>query len=63
LDRIDKIDERDLVSRLIEVSNAREEYGNGRIEIEEAKIFDRQGDHTGSSERYGAAATIFQKIY
>ena len=62
LDGIDKIDEKDLVIKLIEVSNTREEYCHGRIEIEEAKILDKQGDHVASSEKYEAAAATFQKI-
>jgi KaiC/GvpD/RAD55 family RecA-like ATPase len=60
--RIDKIDEKDLVIRLIEASNTREEYCHGRIEIEEAKILDKQGDHVASSEKYEAAVATFQKI-
>jgi KaiC/GvpD/RAD55 family RecA-like ATPase len=59
--RIDKIDEKDLVIRLIEASNAREEYGHGRIGIEEAKILDKRGDHAASSEKYETAAATFQK--
>ncbi len=39
----------------------REECGHGRIEIEEARLFDKQGDHATSSEKYEATAT-FQKI-
>ncbi|MFB3888563.1 MAG: ATPase domain-containing protein [Candidatus Bathyarchaeia archaeon] len=62
LDRIDKADEKDLVTRLVEASSTREEYGRGRIEIENARILDKQGDHTLSSERYEAAAAIFQRI-
>ena len=62
LDRIDKIDEKDLVTRLIEASKTREEYGRGRIEIEEAKILDKQGDHITSSAKYVAAAATFQRI-
>jgi KaiC/GvpD/RAD55 family RecA-like ATPase len=60
--RIDKIDEKDLVIKLIEASNAREKYGHGRIEIEEAKILDKRGDHAASSEKYETAAATFQKI-
>jgi KaiC/GvpD/RAD55 family RecA-like ATPase len=62
LEGIDKTDERDLVKRLIEVSGTREEYSRGRIAIEQAKVFDKQGDHVGSSEKYDRAANIFQKM-
>jgi KaiC/GvpD/RAD55 family RecA-like ATPase len=62
LEVLDKTDERTLVKRLIEASEIREEYSHGRIAIEEAKILDMKGDHTGSSEKYDKAATVFQKI-
>jgi KaiC/GvpD/RAD55 family RecA-like ATPase/exonuclease VII small subunit len=62
LNRIDKVDEKDLVIKLIEASNTREDYGHGRIEIEEARLLDKQGDHATSSEKYEAAAETFQEI-
>jgi KaiC/GvpD/RAD55 family RecA-like ATPase len=62
LEGIDKSDERDLVKRLIEVSDIREEYSNGRIAIEEARILHEEGDHRASSEKYDKAAAVFQKI-
>jgi KaiC/GvpD/RAD55 family RecA-like ATPase len=62
LNRIDRVDERDLVFKLVEASNIREEYGRGRIEIEEARLLDKQGDHVTSSEKYEAAAATFQMI-
>jgi len=62
LDKIDKIDEKGLVTRLIKASSTRKEYILGRIEIEEAKILDKQGDHATSSAKYEAAAATFQKV-
>ena len=62
LEEIDRTDERELVTRLVEASDMRSEYSNGRIVVEEAKILGKQGDHIGSSEKYGKAAAIFQKI-
>jgi KaiC/GvpD/RAD55 family RecA-like ATPase len=62
LSSLDKADERDLVKRLIEASDIREEYSRGRIAIEEAKILDKKGDHIASSDKYDEAATVFQKI-
>jgi KaiC/GvpD/RAD55 family RecA-like ATPase len=59
---IDKTDERNLVQRLIQVSDLRETYCLGRIAIEEAKILDKQGDHMASSDKYDKAAAIFQRI-
>jgi len=62
LEEIDKKDEKDLVERLIQVTNARRNYSQGRIAIEEAKVLDKQGDNIASSEKYNKAATIFQEI-
>jgi hypothetical protein len=62
LGRIDKIDEQNLVKRLIQASSNRVEYSNGRIAVEEAIVFDKQGDHLSSSLKYESAAEIFKKI-
>ncbi len=62
LQKIDRKDEMDLVKNLIEASGAREIYSFGRIAIEEAKILDKQGKHVSSSEKYGDAVSLFQKI-
>jgi uncharacterized repeat protein (TIGR01451 family) len=59
---IERKDESDFVKRLIETSEAREDYCNGRILIEEAKILDQQGNHVKSSEKYGLAATVFNAV-
>jgi len=56
------IDERKLATRLIKASDMRHKYCQGRITLEKAKILDRQGDHTESSENYGTAAETFQEI-
>ncbi len=62
LDRIEKADEKDLAERLIKASNTRAKYCFGRIDVEEAKILDRQGDHTASSRKYESAAETFQEL-
>ncbi len=62
LKRIDKEEEKNLVKRLVEASSAREDFCFGRIAIEEAKILDRKGSHISSSEKYEAAAMVFQKM-
>lgn len=62
LEGIDKADERELVRKLVDASDIREEYASGRIAIEEAKLLHIEGDHTASSEKYDKAAAIFQKI-
>ncbi|MCK5628785.1 hypothetical protein KAI12_04890, partial [Candidatus Bathyarchaeota archaeon] len=62
MEKINRKDEENLVNSLIEASDARETYSFGRIAIEEAKMLDKQGKHIGSSEKYGEAANLFQKI-
>ena len=62
LQGVDKTDERELIQRLIQASDLREEHSLGRIAIEEARDLDKQGDHLASSDKYGKAATIFRRI-
>ena len=62
LNKIEKSDERELVERLLEVSETRARYCNGRITLEEARISDKQGDHTNSAEKYGLAAQRFEQV-
>lgn len=62
LESIDRNDEKGVVMRLVDVSGSREEYSRGRIAIEEARILDKKGDHLASSDKYGKAAEIFEKI-
>ncbi len=59
LSRIENADEKELAERLIEASEMRREYCLGRIAVEEARILDRQGNHTRSAEEYGSAAETF----
>jgi len=62
METINRLDEKNLVVSLIETSEARETFSLARIAIEEAKLLDKQGNHANSSEKYGAAAKLFQKI-
>ena len=61
LDELEQADEKALVENLFHTSEIREQYCAGRIELEKAKILDKQGDHMESSEKYGSAAEIFRK--
>jgi KaiC/GvpD/RAD55 family RecA-like ATPase len=60
--RVDKNDERELIQRLVQASDLREEYSLGRIAIEEAKNLNKKGDQLASSDKYKKAAAIFQKL-
>jgi tetratricopeptide (TPR) repeat protein/KaiC/GvpD/RAD55 family RecA-like ATPase len=61
LEKIEVRDEREMAAKLVRASDIRREYCLGRVALEEAKIFDRRGDHLASSETYGSAAEKFQK--
>lgn len=61
LEKIEVRDEREMADKLVRASDLRREYCLGRVALEEAKIFDRRGDHLASSETYGSAAEKFQK--
>jgi KaiC/GvpD/RAD55 family RecA-like ATPase len=62
IELINRSDEKNLVTSLIEASEARETFSLGRIAIEEAKILDKKGKYVLSSDKYGDAAKLFQKI-
>jgi KaiC/GvpD/RAD55 family RecA-like ATPase len=62
LESIDREDERDFIKGLIHVSDVREEFSQGRIAIEEAKALDKKGEFSKSSDKYGNAFAVFQKI-
>jgi len=63
LDRIEDADEKAMATDLLKATELRREYCIGRINLEEAKILDKKGDHYSSSEKYGSAAEIFEKIH
>jgi len=60
--RIESEDEKESIKRLIKASDTRQAYCLGRIDVEEAKVLDGQGEHAASSERYGSAAQTFKGI-
>jgi tetratricopeptide (TPR) repeat protein len=62
LEKIEVTEEKTMAAELIKAAGIRHEYCLGRIALEEAKILDRQGDHTASSKKYGSAAEMFQEI-
>ena len=60
--KIEDADEKQMATQLINATGIRREYCKARIDIEEAKILDKKGDHCASSEKYCSAATTLQKI-
>ena len=62
LQKLQNIDEKRMSTELVEASDLRHDYCQGRIALEEAKILDRQGEHMESSKKYGLAAENFLKM-
>ncbi len=62
LGRIENLDEKQMAAKLVKAADLRKEYCNGRIALEEARTLDKKGDHYSSSEKYGEATGIFEKI-
>jgi KaiC/GvpD/RAD55 family RecA-like ATPase len=60
--KIENIDEKIMARNLIKSADQRREYCMGRIALEEARILDKKGDHYSSSEKYGSAAEVFEKV-
>jgi tetratricopeptide (TPR) repeat protein len=61
LDNIEDPEEKQFAHDMVKATDARHEYCVGRMAVEEGKIFDKQGDHYRSSEKYDSAAEIFEK--
>jgi tetratricopeptide (TPR) repeat protein len=62
LGKIEDQDEKQMATKMLKATDLRHEYCIGRITLEEAKTLDKKGDHFSSSEKYGSAARIFEKI-
>ena len=62
LSKIEDTDEKQMANSMTKASDLRQEYCDGRIVLEEAKILDKKGDHFASSGKYGLAAKAFEKI-
>ncbi len=62
LTRLDDPREKEMATLLSGAAGSRSEYCRARVAMEQAKILDREGDHQSSSEKYGVAAEIFERI-
>ena len=62
LDKIEDLQEKQMAKDLLKVTVIRHQYSMARIAVEEAKIFDKNGDHFSSSEKYDSAVEILGKI-
>ncbi len=46
----------------IGITEGRERYANGRIQLEEAQIYDRNGDKEASATKYRSASKVFSSL-
>ncbi|HVP17121.1 MAG TPA: ATPase domain-containing protein [candidate division Zixibacteria bacterium] len=60
--KIRDIDEKEKAIELCEASTIRKDYCLARVYVEEARILDLEGNHVESAEKYGSAASNFEKI-
>jgi tetratricopeptide (TPR) repeat protein len=62
LDKIEDVDEKQMVTRLLKTTKPRREYCMARIMIEEARTLDKKGEHSASCEKYDSATEILENI-
>lgn len=62
LKKVENQDEKENIVGLARAADLREDYCEGRLALEEARMLDRQGDDISSCERYGQAADRFENL-
>lgn len=56
-------EEKQMYARLVKTASMRGEYCRARVALEEARMLDKKGEERSSSDRYGRAVDIIQRIY
>jgi tetratricopeptide (TPR) repeat protein len=59
---IEDDEEKEMAKEMLNATDLRHQYCAARVAVEEAKIFDKKGDHFSSSEKYSSAAEILEGI-
>jgi hypothetical protein len=62
IDKTQDMDEREKAVELGKASVQRKDYCLARINVEEARMYDRKGDYTASAQEYDSAAAMFEKM-
>ena len=62
LPTIEDDEEKMMAAEMLKATGLRHQYCAARVAVEEAKIFDKKGDHFSSSEKYTSAAEILEGI-
>jgi len=60
--KIQNLDEKEKAIELGEACATRKDYCLARVDVEEARKYDLEGDYVESAEKYGSAASSFEKI-
>jgi hypothetical protein len=62
LPQIEEDEEKEMAAEMLKATDLRHKYCLARVAVEEAKIFDKKGDHFSSSEKYSSAVEILNGI-
>jgi tetratricopeptide (TPR) repeat protein/KaiC/GvpD/RAD55 family RecA-like ATPase len=62
LPSIETTEERTMATNILKGSNLRHQYCLARVDLEQARLLDKEGDHLRSSQKYGVAARSLEKI-
>jgi hypothetical protein len=62
VNRIENADEKRMATSMVRATELRSQYCSARVALEEARILDKKGDHSSSSDKYGLAAEKFERI-
>lgn len=62
LPTIEDAEEKGMAEEMLKAIGLRRRYCVARVAVEEAKIFDKKGDHSSSSQKYKSAAEILEAI-
>jgi len=62
IEKIQNMDEKEKAVELSKASVRRKDYCLARVNVEEARMYDRKGDYTESAKEYDSAATMLEGI-
>jgi hypothetical protein len=62
LEKIEDFDEEQMATDMVTATDIRRDYCMARVSVEEARLFDKKGDHYRSSEKYSSVVEAFEKI-
>lgn len=60
--RIQRLDEKEEAMELIRASGRRGDYCSARVALEEARMYEKEGENLLSAEKYSSAARMFERL-